>query len=220
MPRMARLVVPGYPHHITQRGNRRQRVFFTDDDYHKYIDLLARAMKKAGVILWAYCLMPNHVHLVAVPEREDSLAALFGDAHRRYTRMINRREGWKGHLWQERFFSSPMDEKHLLATVRYTELNPLRAGLCRKPTDWRWSSVHAHMRACDDALVTVAPMLELIQDWPRYLAMEESATMLDDIRQHQRTGRPLGDKAFIDELERVTGRRLHKARPGRKKSRK
>lgn len=130
MARMARLVVPGYPHHVTQRGNRRQKTFFSIDDYASYIKLLAAAKSKAGVEVWAYCLMPNHVHLVVVPKTESSLAALFSDAHRRYTRRINAREGWKGHLWQERFHSSVMDENYLLSTVRYVELNPVRARLC------------------------------------------------------------------------------------------
>ncbi len=217
MARMARLVVPGYPHHVTQRGNRRQRTFFTEDDFCSYIALVAKAKTKAKAAIWAYCLMPNHVHLIVVPEHKDSLVELFSDAHRRYTRLINRRQGWQGHLWQERFHSSPMDEHHLLATVRYTELNPVRAGLCRNPEDWPWSSVHAHLRRKDDALVSVNPMLERIHNWSDYLATEESDATLDRIRKLQRTGRPMGDNDFINELETLTGLRLHKAKPGRRK---
>lgn len=214
MARMARVVVPRYPHHVTQRGNRRLRTFFSNDDYRAYVDLIAKAKKQADVDIWAYCLMPNHVHFVVVPGEKDSLATLFREAHRRYTRRINFREGWRGHLWQERFFSSVMDEHHLIAAVRYVELNPIRARLCSKPTDWKWSSVHAHIRRSDDALVNVTPMLSRIADWDAYLSTPESQEQVEAIRMHSRTGRPVGDDAFIDNLERVTGRRLRRRQPG------
>lgn len=129
MPRIARIVAPGYPHHITQRGNRRQTTFFSNDDYEAYIDLMGAWCSEYGVEIWAYCLMPNHVHLVAVPKEKDSLNRAIGEAHRRYTRMVNFREGWRGHLWQGRFASYVMDEKYLLACVRYVENNPVRAKL-------------------------------------------------------------------------------------------
>jgi putative transposase len=135
MARMPRVVVPEYPHHVTQRGARRQRTFFSAADYKTYLQLLAAAKADAGAEFWAYCLMPNHVHHVIVPSRQDSLAALFSAAHRRYTRHINFREDWRGHLWQERFHSFVMDERYLMATVRYVELNPVRAGLCEQPQD-------------------------------------------------------------------------------------
>lgn len=215
MPRMPRLVVPGYPHHVTQRGSRRQVTFFRPNDYRAYRQLLADAKASAGIEVWAYCLMPNHVHLIVVPVRGDSLAALFREAHRRYTRRVNLREGWRGHLWQERFHSSVMDEAHLLAAVRYTELNPVRAGLCHHPMDWAWSSVHAHCAGSDDALVTVKPMLDRIHDWPRYLRTDSDPSQLNAIRQHAKTGRPLGGDAFVRQLEDLTGRRLRLAKPGR-----
>jgi putative transposase len=128
---MPRLVVPGYPHHVTQRGNRRQRTFFTEDDYRYYLALVFESARQAETEIWAYCLMPNHVHLVMVPNTEDGLRATLGEAHRHYTRHINYRQGWRGHLWQERFHSFLMDEDYLLATVRYVERNPVAAGLCR-----------------------------------------------------------------------------------------
>ena len=133
MARMPRLVVPGFPHHITQRGNRRMKTFFCDDDYVAYLDLLSAAQADSGVSVWAYYLMPNHVHLVVVPQAKDSLASLFRTVHRHYTRRINFREHWRGHLWQERFHSFVMDERHLMAAVRYIELNPVRARLCSRP---------------------------------------------------------------------------------------
>ena len=216
MPRMSRLVVPGYPHHVTQRGGRRQTTFFCTEDYRVYRQLLANAREGAGISVWAYCLMPNHVHLIVVPSHGDSLAAFFREAHRRYTRRVNLREGWQGHLWQERFHSSVMDEAHLLAAVRYTELNPVRAGLCEHAADWAWSSVHAHQAGSDDTLVTVRPMLDRIHDWQRYLQTEIFPAELEAIRRNAKTGRPLGGDDFVRQLENLTGRRLRLAKPGRR----
>src|SRR5713226_7457724 len=131
MARLARVVAPGIPHHVTQRGNRRQQVFFGDDDYATYRALLVEGCRAAGVAVWAYCLMPNHVHLILTPSDTDGLRAALGEAHRRYTRHVNLREGWRGYLWQGRFASCPMDEAYLLACARYVELNPAGARLAR-----------------------------------------------------------------------------------------
>ena len=216
MPRMPRLVVPGYPHHVTQRGNRRQRTFFNTDDYQAYLEYISIAKANAGCDIWAYCLMPNHVHFVIVPEHEDSLALLFQEAHRCYTRRINFREKWRGHLWQERFHSFVMDEPHLNATVKYVELNPVSARLCETAEDWRWSSVHAHLNSTDDELVSVKPMLEKFPRWAEYLAETDSEYMRQSIRMHTRTGRPLGSEKFIEKLEALTGKSLMPQKPGRK----
>jgi len=217
MARMARVVIPFIPHHVTQRGNRRQRTFFSDQDYSFYKRLLEQAAEKAAVDVWAYCLMPNHVHFVVVPKQKDSLAQFFSDAHRRYTRFINKRQGWQGHLWQERFHSSAMDETYLRAAVRYTELNPVRAKLCSSPEQWPWSSVHAHLSGKNDSLVTVEPMLQRVDDWAEYLDSDAADDEWDTIRRHAKTGRPMGGNAFISALEEVTDRQLLKARPGRKR---
>ena len=214
MPRMARLVVPGLPHHITQRGSRRQRTFFDDTDYLAYLDLIIETKVAAGVTIWAYCLMPNHVHLVAVPEREDSLATLLRVVHHRHARRVNSANGWRGHLWQERFHSFVMDESHSLAAVRYVELNPVRAGLCTKAEDWRWSSVRAHLRGESDALVDVRPILELVSDWPAYLALSDQPDTVATLQADSNTGRPAGSAAFVTALERVTGRTLRKRKTG------
>ena len=136
MARIARIVLPGAPHHVTQRGNRREPVFFEDGDYVLYKNLLAEAAERAGTSVWAYCLMPNHVHLILVPTTEDGLRATLADAHRRYTRHINARHEWTGHLWQGRFGSVAMDEEHLMHAVRYVSLNPVRARLVRRARDW------------------------------------------------------------------------------------
>ena len=217
MARMARVVVPGYPHHVTQRGNRRQKTFFCDDDYLYYIELLSTYSKEYGTEVWAYCLMPNHVHLVMVPKVEDGLRATLGEAHRRYTRHINFRKGWRGHLWQERFHSFVMDECYLLATVRYVERNPVVAKLCRQPDDWPWSSATAHMVGKDDGLVKVQPMIERIDDWAAYLSGESAQVDAHEhIEQHTRTGRPLGDNSFVARLKVITGKSLAAKKPGRK----
>lgn len=217
MPRLARVVVPGLPHHVTQRGSRSQRTFFSHGDYACYLRVLSELRGEAGVEVWAYCLMPNHIHCVVVPQRRESLARYFREVHRRYAARVNAREGWRGHLWQERFHSCVLDERHLMAAVRYVELNPVRAALCSRARDWRWSSVRAHLRCSDDSVVRVRPMLDRVGDWEAYVAADVSELELAGIREHSRTGRPLGASPFVERLEQLTGRRLKKAKPGPKR---
>ena len=220
MARMRRLVVPGYPHHVTQRGNRRQRTFFKNDDYAAYIELISQAKVNADVEVWAYCLMPNHVHLVVIPHQADSLADLFQEAHRQYTLRINARHRWTGHLWQDRFRSYVMDEQHLISAVRYIEMNPVKAKLCRLPGDWCWSSARAHLHGTNDSLVRVAPLLQREPDWNSYLHDTDSDRAVEDIHKHSSTGRPLGSNAFLRELEARTGRTLMPQKRGRRPDRK
>ena len=217
MPRTARVIAPGYPHHIIQRGNRRQQTFFSDADYAVYIDLMGEWCRNHGVDIWAYCLMPNHVHLVAVPETGDALRLAIGEAHRRYTRHINFREGWRGYLWQGRFASYAMDERYLIACVRYIETNPIRARLANKPEDWPWSSAVAHIKRENDRLVNVAPLLQMITgDWSDFLSSARAEKDTELLRKHERTGRPLGGEKFIDHLEVTLGMSLKPQKPGRK----
>ncbi|HHH44196.1 MAG TPA: transposase [Gammaproteobacteria bacterium] len=218
MARMPRVVLPGVPHHITQRGNRRQKVFFSDGDYRRYLGLLSQSCREAHTECWAYCLMPNHVHLILVPTHPDGLRSALSEAHRRYTRMINFRYDWRGHLWQERFHSFPMDEGHLYAAVRYVELNPVRAGLAIQAEDWPWSSAKAHLHRRNDDLVNVSPMLDRVDAWKRYLDQDQPDSGFDTIRKHARTGRPLGSDSFMDAAERITGRTLRPRPPGPGKS--
>jgi len=214
MPRMARAVVPGLPHHITQRGNRRQQTFFGSDDFLLYTALLADSCQRFGVDVWAYCLMPNHVHLIGVPDSADALRRALGEAHQRYTTHVNTREGWRGHLWQGRFSSFPMDDRYTVAAARYIELNPVRAGLAMRPEDYPWSSARAHLLARDDGLVRVAPLLERVLDWPAFLCHQTDPRVMDDFRRHQTTGRPLGTEEFISHLESLLGRMLRPGKPG------
>jgi putative transposase len=209
------LVVPGLPHHITQRGNRRQQTFFRDEDYAAYRELMAEWCGERGVEVWAYCLMPNHVHLIAVPRSEDGLRRAIGEAHRRYTRRINFREKWRGFLWQGRFASFVMDEPYVLAAARYVELNPVRAGLVADPADWPWSSARPHLSGCDDRLVRVTPMLAMVADWRALLNSGLDEEQLRALRGHGRTGCPLGSATFVEGLERVVGRVLRPRKPGR-----
>ncbi len=226
MARLARVVVPGVAHHVTQRGNRRQQTFFNDDDYRAYKALVAKSCAAASVAVWAYCLMPNHVHLILVPASPDGLQRALGEAHRRYTRRINFREGWRGYLWQGRFASFALDEAHLHAAGRYVELNPVRAGLVRRARDWIWSSARAHLKGEDDDLVSVAPLLERVGGrgagpqgaggWRAYLKAGLAEEEREALRAHERTGRPLGSESFLDELEARLGRVLKKGKPGPK----
>ncbi len=217
MARIARLVVPGHPHHVTQRGVRRMDIFLEDDDYRKYISMISKSCQKTGTEIWAYCLMPNHVHFVMVPADEDGLRATLGEAHRQYTRMINIREDCIGHLWQERFHSFPMDERYLMACVRYVELNPVRAGLVKRPGDWLWSSAKAHLRGKGDDLVMVEPMLNRIPQWDVFLEAGMQEFEQKYLQLHTRTGRPLGDDKWVTGLEDKTGRALKKNPAGRPK---
>lgn len=216
MARLARIVVPGLPHHVTQRGNRRLETFFGDDDYAVYRDLLAEHCAAAAVAVWAYCLMPNHVHLILVPSDEDGLRRALGEAHRRYTRHVNFRQGWRGHLWQERFHSFPMDEAHLRAAARYVELNPVRAGLAARPEDWRWSSARAHLEGKADGLADPAPLLEREGDWAGFLAGGVDEDTAETLRACERTGRPAGDRGFLERIENLTGRSVVPKKRGRK----
>ena len=171
MPRTARVVIPGLPHHVIQRGNRRMTTFFGDDDYRTYRALLAEGCRNAQVEVVAYCLMPNHVHLVLIPSEPNGLRRAVATTHRKYAAVINRRQGWRGHLWQERFHSFPLHEDHFVAAVRYVELNPVRARLVAAAWDWRWSSACARLAALADELVTaeLPPAFKYVGPWVEFL---------------------------------------------------
>jgi len=216
MPRLARVVAPGFPHHVTQRGNRRQPTFFSESDYEAYLDLMGEWCGRLGVGIWAYCLMPNPIHLIAVPESKEGLCRAVGEAHRRYTRMINFREGWRGHLWQGRFASFPMDEPHLLLATRYIELNPVKAGMVKDPGSYAWSSAAAHLSGKDDRLLTASPLADMVPDWQRFLSGGVDKEQARLLQRHERTGRPLGSVYFLDRLEGMLGRVLRPRKAGRK----
>ena len=213
---MARIVVPECPHHVTARGNRREPIFFEDGDQDIYCDLLAGQMRKAGVEVWAYCLMPNHVHLILCPRDETGLALALGAAHRRWANFVNARGRWRGHLFDGRFASVAMDEEHLISAVRYVALNPVRARLAARAQDWPWSSTRAHLAAADDGLVSVRPVLDRVTDFAELVANDKDSASFAALRAAEQTGRPLGSADFIRGLERLLGRPVARRAPGRK----
>jgi putative transposase len=217
MGRISRVIVPGCPHHVVQRGNRRQKVFFHENDKRLYLRILNHFCRKEGVEIWCYCLMDNHVHLIAVPSRNDSLQKAIGEIHRRYTWLINIRENWKGHLWQGRFFSYPLDDDHLYLAVRYIERNPVRAGLVERAEDYPWSSAKAHLLGNTDEILTDFWLMTEIDDWGAYLRENDREEDIIKFRKHEKTGRPLGNEAFISKIEKITGRILRPMKPGRPK---
>jgi putative transposase len=216
MSRLARIVVPGVAHHVTQRGNRREAIFFEEGDQEVYRDLLAEQTRKYDVGVWAYCLMPNHVHLILTPSDETGLGRAVGEAHRRYTNFVNARGRWTGHLFQSRFASVAMDEDHLIAAVRYVSLNPVRARLVARAEAWPWSSVRAHLAGADDGLVSVRPVLDRSPHFADLLRTDPDDAVFRTLRAGEGTGRPVGSADFIADLERRLGRPIAKRTAGRK----
>jgi len=216
MSRLARIVVPGLPHHVTQRGNRREAIFFEDGDHEVYRDLLAEQTRRYDVGVWAYCLMPNHVHLILTPSDETGLGRAVGEAHRRYTNFVNARGRWSGHLFQSRFSSVAMDEEHLIAAVRYVSLNPVRARLVKRAEDWPWSSVRAHLAGADDSPASVRPVLDQVGRFADLLQTDADDPAFRTLRASEGTGRPVGNADFIAGLERRLGRPIAKRSAGRK----
>ncbi|MGA2534114.1 MAG: transposase [Candidatus Aminicenantales bacterium] len=220
MPRIARVVIPGCPHHVIQRGNRRLRVFFSEADKATYLTLLKRQIDKHGLRIWAYCLMDNHVHLVAVPGTKDSLSKAISETHRKYTSLINIREDWKGYLWQGRFVSYPLDDGYCYSVIRYIERNPVRARIVSKAEDYRWSSARSHIEKSVNRLLSPCPLEPTIGDWLDYLRQMDREEDIQVIGEHEHTGRPLGSDDFVRKLEQLTGRTLLPLKKGRKKTRK
>ena len=224
MPRLARIVAPGRAHHVTQRGNRRMQTFFCDDDYQEYLALLAHWCGEFDVRIWAYCLMPNHVHLILVPATADGLRRAVAEVHRRYTRMINFREKWRGCLWQGRFASFVMSEKHLMGAVRYVERNPVKANLVERAEDWRWSSAAAHCGAEVDSPAERDWLRDrtagMSFTWSEHLSWADEAELAAMMRQRESTGRPLGDKNFVKMIGDLISRDILPKKPGPKGPRK
>jgi putative transposase len=218
MPRIARIVIPGIAHHVTQRGNNRQDVFFTDADRLLYLSILKDQSQRCGLRIIAYCLMTNHVHLVVIPRRADSLANAVGRTHWLYTQAINKLHGRSGHLWQSRFFSCALDGDHLLVAVRYAERNPIRARMVRLAWKYRWSSAAAHVGAADDALGVLDPdswTMFSPSQWRRLLQHEDDEKMVKRLGSALRTGRPLASDRFLAKLEAKLSRRLRPLPVGR-----
>lgn len=216
MARLARVVLPGIPHHVTQRGVRSIDIFSSDGDRKYYLDLLQSTSKEFGLEVLSYCLMDNHTHTIVVPDSLDSLQKAIGALHRQYSRMVNFRERKRGFLFQGRFFSCPLDHRHLITAVKYVELNPVRAGMCKQASEYEWSSARYHLGLeKKNPVVKDRQWFGSTEDWKKLLA--DQPEEIDLLRKHFRTGRPLGDDVFLSEAERITGRELFPKKPGRKK---
>lgn len=217
MPRIARVIAPGYPHHITQRGNNRATVFFDDEDRQVYLKLLTVYAHKHSLQIWAYCLMDNHVHLLAVPETETALARGVGLTNQVYTQYLNRKLTQSGRVWQNRFYSCVVgSEQYLWAVARYIERNPVKVGLAERPGNYRWSSAKAHLTETSDAVLSsttwLAPSERIA--YAKFV-LAENDEMDDAIRKATRTGRPFGSEDFIERLEFQLNQSLRPQKPGR-----
>ena len=220
MVRFARVVAPGIPHHITQRGNARRFILEGDAERSVYLHLLHQGMQQYGVDLTGYCLMSNHIHLIAVPKKKDALARSLKDTHGRFASYWNAVNRSSGHVWQGRFYSCPLDEKHLWEALRYVELNPVRASLVGRAPDWPWSSAAVH---CGTAVA--APWLDMdawgqrwsTDTWHSYLQAAQDESNLIAIRDCTYSGRPLGAAEFTRELEKDAHRPLTPQKRGPKK---
>ena len=214
MPRIARVVVPGIPHHVTQRGNRQLDVFYNDADRQKVLQLVLQYSRQHCLSILAYCLMTNHNHFICIPSQPNTLDSVFMPVHLRYAQYFNFHYSTSGRLWQERFFSCPMDEFHLWTAIHYVERNPMRAGIVNRAEDYPWSSASAHCGMRHDPLLSPVPESHrlFVANWSDWLANAEDESMLRNIRSHTRTGKPIGDDRFISDLESRLGRRLNAKR--------
>ncbi|MBU4320438.1 MAG: transposase [Thermodesulfovibrionales bacterium] len=222
MPRIARVCAEGYPHHITQRGNNKDTVFFDNEDRKFYLYVLQRYKNKYEIKILAYCLMGNHVHILAVPEKETSLARGMGGTNLLYTQHINRKYERNGRLWQNRFFSTLVEEDpYLWAVMRYIERNPVRARLVKKAEDYPWSSARAHVLGIKDDVLSEESLLneKELKSYREFLRKEDEEIDAN-IRRATSIGRPLGSEGFIKKLERILGRHLFPKKGGRPRRKK
>jgi len=210
---------PGVPYHVTQRGNRREKVFFSDYDRQTYLDYLKQYTGQFAIDVIAYSLMGNHVHLIIVPSTQHGLQRALRPLHMRHAQRINRTRSWHGHVWQGRYFSSALDDAYLWTAIRYVELNPVRAGLTARAEDYPWSSAAAHCSLRPDPVLTTNPfwndLLQGVGDWSAWLAAGEPTRNFQELRRHTFKGLPCGSPAFVERLERATGRQLQLRPQGR-----
>ena len=225
MPRTARIVAEGFPHHITQRGNYRQNVFDNPTDMTKYFEFISMYTNKYNVKILSYCLMNNHVHFIVIPEKTDSISKAFNRAHFRYSQYYNKKKNIKGHLWQGRFYSCVIDkdEAYLLAAMKYVERNPVRAKIAKKPWEWKWSSAGYHTGEGESDL-NVAEIGEFTgineKEWKKIIEETDKGEQIEEIRKVTGVGRGFGGEGFIKKLEKelkVTLRILKAGRPKEKK---
>ena len=220
MPRIARVTVPGQPHHVTQRGNYRQVVFEDDADRAAYLEFLALYKERYGLKVWAWCLMDNHIHLVVVPKKADSLSNTLHMTHMRYAAYANRRHGRQGHLWQGRYYSCVLEGRHVATAVRYVERNPVKARIVRKAENYRWSSARGHVKGTEDGICDASFPINDVSEgfaggWSKWLQLPYDEDLIEGLRRCTKTGRPYGSAAFVAKVEAKLGRRVRSLGRGR-----
>jgi putative transposase len=224
MARLPRLTVPGYPHHVIQRGNNRQAIFAGADDYETLLSMLQEHAKKAAVAVHAYVLMSNHMHLLATPETAEGIPQMMQSVGRRYVRYFNQRQGRTGTLWEGRYKSTLIQaERYLMACTAYIDLNPVRAGLVADPAEYPWSSHRHYIGLRQDKLVTPHPLYWEMGNTPfaREAAYAEmvragiSASQQKALTESAIRGWALGEPDYVAELQRRTERRVSRSRAGR-----
>lgn len=220
MPRTARQIAVGHPHHVTQRGNNKQVTFLSPYDYKFYLDLLERYRNTIPISILAYCLMPNHIHFIAIPHEANALGRLCHIVHTLYSQYCNRKQRNTGHFWQGRYFSCVLDEKHLFAAIRYVEKNPVRANLVSETWQWKWSSFASHAFEEHGSVKLDNDMIQIDSaDWDSYINGDENNDFIKSIRQCSSLGKPLGDPAFVQKLESRLNCRFKLTRRGRPRGR-
>ncbi len=220
MSRIGRIIIPEVPYHVTQRGNNRQKIFFETKDYQIYLSFLKKYASRYKLQIYCYCIMPNHIHLIAYPTEETSLTNTVSRTNMMYTRYRNELDARSGHLWQGRFYSCAMESVHLYRAANYVENNPVRCGLVKTPDQWPWSSALKHLSGKLDVLETDAkwPDEETIADWPAILNMKQETETLDALKRATESGRPYASEEWINNQELVIGKKFPRSGPGRPKS--
>lgn len=215
MPRIARVVMPNYPHHVTQRGTNKAEIFTDDEDRKMFLQWLKHWTNKTNTKILAYCLMDNHFHLLLLPEKEDGLGKTLHGATFRYAQYFNQKHNRSGRLWQNRYFSCPIDkDEYLWQAARYVEENPVRAGLVEKAEDWEWSSAKANAERVGDSILSLADWLDE-REWEQYRRFRQKTGKEAEIRRATSTGRPLGNRDFHQKVQERLGRDLSPKKGGR-----
>jgi putative transposase len=209
MARLARTTIINHPHHVVQRAKGDQPVFDCKDDYLRYLSWIHEYFARYDVEVWAYCLMPNHVHIICVPLKDGGLARALNSVHMRYAQFHNAKNAIHGHLWRPRFMSCLLDEDSAWEEVRFVENNPLRAGFVTRAEDYPWSSASAHVAGRSDGLIAVnCSFVKSIGNWPEFLAVQGNEMLLRRTRAQLKTGRPAGNPDFVQKIEDIIGRKL------------
>ena len=216
MARQARITLSNSPHHITQRGNRGEPVFFEKSDFQSYLSILQEQCERFSVKILSYCLLPNQIHLLAVPQDGDLLARAIGETHRRYTNMINKRMEWRGHLFQDRFFSYVCDEQYSLRAMSFIENMPVVSGIAPTPENYLWSSAKERIKVAQGSFLQQPKNFHAVQDWSAFLERPMDPKELRSIEIHLQTGRPRGNDTFLDMIEQKIGRSVRPQKRGRK----